>query len=90
MSAEQAGAEIVMMVNAVVRALVEAPDDSCVLARFEDGWVRVNISVPPDDLGKVLGRSGKTIRSLRSIVQAVSSKNKVRCELNVYETRGAA
>jgi len=47
--------------------------------------VRFEIRVAPSDLGKVIGRQGRTIRALRSLVEARSGKDGVRYSLDILE-----
>ena len=47
--------------------------------------VRFEIRVAPTDLGKVIGRQGRTIRALRSLVEARSGKDGVRYSLDILE-----
>ena len=64
----------------LVRGIVDSPDDVRVKARGDLLEVRVN----PDDLGRVIGRNGRTAKALRAVVGALSSKGAVR--VDVIET----
>lgn len=84
MEKEQAGAEIVLLVGEMVRALVDDPESAGVLGRYDGGYVSIDVTVAAGDVGKVIGKQGRTVRSLRAIVAAASSRSKVRCELNIH------
>ena len=65
----------------LVRGIVDHPDDvqvrSAALRRGELLEVRVH----PDDLGRVIGRGGRTARALRTVVNALSSEGTVRVDV---------
>ena len=65
----------------LVRGIVENPDDVTVrtkqLRRGELFEVRVN----PDDLGRVIGRSGRTASALRTVVSALAGGGQVRIDI---------
>lgn len=65
----------------LVRGIVDHPDDvrvrSAVLRRGELLEVRVH----PEDLGRVIGRGGRTARALRTVVGALSADGSVRVDV---------
>ena len=65
----------------MARALVDAPDDVVVT---EAGAV-LHLKVSPADLGKVIGRQGRTARSLRTILTAAASKANKQISLEIVE-----
>lgn len=61
-------------VEHLVRGVVEHPDDVRVdLVRGRRGQT-VEVRVHPDDLGKVIGRGGRTARALRQVVSGVGGR----------------
>lgn len=69
----------------VVELLVDEPDRVDVVER-RDGGVRVlELSVADGDLGKVIGRQGRTARALRTILGARGAKDGDRYELEVLD-----
>jgi hypothetical protein len=61
------------LVRFLVTSLVEKPD-SVTIARKESGsTVTYEISVDPDDVGKVIGRQGRIIKAIRTVVRAAAS-----------------
>jgi predicted RNA-binding protein YlqC (UPF0109 family) len=61
-------------VEHLVRGIVEHPDDVRVdMVRGRRGQT-VEVRVHPDDLGKVIGRGGRTARSLRQVVSGVGGR----------------
>jgi len=64
---------------------VDAPDQVQVAA-VEDGDVMVlELRVAPTDIGKVIGRQGRTIKSMRTLVGAASLKLQQHYELEIIE-----
>lgn len=74
---------MVMLVGEMVRSLVDDPCAVQVDGKDEEGFVLVSVRVAPADVGKVIGRQGRTARSLRTIVAAAGMTSRVRCELNI-------
>ncbi|GLX02936.1 RNA-binding protein [Microtetraspora sp. NBRC 16547] len=65
----------------LVKGIVEHPDEVRVRARrIRTGRV-LEVRVHPDDLGKVIGRGGRTAKALRTVVNALSDGKYVRVDL---------
>jgi predicted RNA-binding protein YlqC (UPF0109 family) len=74
---------MVQLVREMVRALVDDQEGVRIRGQYGDGVIVVHVVVAASDIGKVIGKQGRTARSLRTIVSAAAMKNKVRCELNI-------
>jgi predicted RNA-binding protein YlqC (UPF0109 family) len=75
------------LVLEMARALVDLPDSVSVEA-FNDGESTVlRLRVAPSDIGKVIGKQGRTARSMRTILGAASMKLKHRFALDIVEDR---
>ncbi|MFE0465151.1 RNA-binding protein [Kitasatospora sp. NPDC058965] len=64
----------------LVKGIVEHPEDVQVRARNLRRGNTIEVRVHPDDLGKVIGRGGRTARALRTVVGALGGRN-VRVDL---------
>ncbi|MGI8577246.1 MAG: RNA-binding protein [Nocardioidaceae bacterium] len=72
----------------LVRGIVDHPDDVTVRERrqrsrnprFDNRGETLEVRVHPDDLGRVIGRSGRTATALRTVVQALGGKANVRVD----------
>lgn len=64
----------------LVRGIVDHPDDVQVDLRERRNGRVLEVRVHPDDLGKVIGRSGRTAKALRSVMSAIGGKG-VRVDL---------
>ena len=69
----------------VVKALVDDVDAVEVREAGQQGATLIEIRVAHEDMGKVIGRQGRTVRSLRSLAHAVGLKRKHRFVLEIVE-----
>lgn len=58
----------------LVRGIVDAPDDVRVAEKSTRRGPLLEVRVSPDDLGRVIGRSGRTARALRTVTDALSDE----------------
>lgn len=69
----------------IVRALVDQPDDVTVELIEDSGTTVIRLRVAHQDIGKVIGKQGRTARSLRTILGAASMKLHHRFALDIVE-----
>ncbi|CAA9426029.1 MAG: KH domain RNA binding protein YlqC [uncultured Rubrobacteraceae bacterium] len=69
----------------LVRPIVDEPDRVEVEASESDMRVDLELRVAPDDIGKVIGRGGRTIRAIRTVVKAASVKVGKRVNVEVAD-----
>ncbi len=70
----------------LARALVDKPDEVSVEGFDEDdGTIVLELRVADDDVGKVIGRGGRTISSLRTVIRAVASRQDERVLVDVVD-----
>ena len=72
-------------VEMIVKALVDEVDAVDVRAIDREGATLIEVRVAPGDMGKIIGRQGRTIRSLRSLAYAVSLKKRHRYMVELVE-----
>ena len=73
------------LVEQIAKALVDAPDQVFV-EQFEDaGETVLELEVAPEDVGKIIGRHGRTARALRTLLSAASLKLNKRFELEIID-----
>lgn len=65
----------------LVRGIVEHPDDVKVAAKPLRRGTMLVVRVHPDDLGRVIGRAGRTAKALRTVVGALAGGKPVRVDL---------
>jgi uncharacterized protein len=73
------------LVTALARALVRKPDEVAVHEYEERGRTLLELEVSPDDLGRVIGRGGRTAAALRTIVDAVAARQGRKCGLEILD-----
>jgi predicted RNA-binding protein YlqC (UPF0109 family) len=73
------------LVKEIARALVDEPDAVEVEAVSRDENTVLRLKVAPQDVGKVIGKQGRTARSVRTILGAVSMKVHHRYTLDILE-----
>jgi len=73
------------LVEQIAHALVDAPDQVQVTAVDGDQATVLELRVAPTDLGKVIGKQGRTAKSIRTILGAASMKLKKRYTLEIIE-----
>lgn len=78
-------AEVRELVEFVCRALVDAPDEVEVTEVEEDDERILEVRVARDDVGKVIGKQGRTVRALRAVVDAAGRKEDQLYEVEVIE-----
>lgn len=72
-------------VEMIVKGLVDDADAVDVREIERNGATLIEIRVAPEDMGKVIGRQGRTVRSLRSLAHAAGLKKKHRFVLEIVE-----
>jgi uncharacterized protein len=73
------------LIEHVAKALVNAPDQVIVEEVDEDDELVIELEVAEDDMGRVIGKSGKIARAMRNLLHAAGAKLNRRCELEILE-----
>jgi uncharacterized protein len=79
------GTNMVALVTEIARALVDTPESVSVEAIQEGDGTVLRLRVAASDIGKVIGKQGRTARSLRTILAAASMKLRHRFSLDIVE-----
>lgn len=79
------GGDMRALVEQIAKALVDEPEKVSVQAVEEGDVTVLELRVSPDDIGKVIGKQGRTARSLRTILGAAGMKLKKRYTLEIVE-----
>lgn len=72
-------------VEFVVKSLVSNPDGVIVERRIDEKGVLLELTVDPEDLGRVIGKRGATAQSLRTLLRALGTKNDARYNLKIID-----
>ena len=65
----------------LVRAIVDNPDDATVAVRNNGRGELLEVRVHPDDLGRVIGKGGRTATALRTVIKALAYGKSVRVDV---------
>lgn len=69
----------------IVKSLVGNPDAVSVNRTIDEKGVLLELTVDPEDLGRVIGKRGATAQSLRSLLRALGTKNDARYNLKIVD-----
>lgn len=76
------------VLETVVKALVDNPDEVQVERKLDEMGVLLILKVHKDDMGAVVGRQGTTARAIRSLVRIIGMKNRAQVHLKIEEPEG--
>jgi predicted RNA-binding protein YlqC (UPF0109 family) len=72
----------------IVKHIVDNPDDVKVTRSVDEMGVLITLRVHKDDMGKIIGKDGKTAKSIRILLRVIGSKNNARVNLKIVEPDG--
>ncbi len=72
-------------VEYVVKSLVSNPEAVSIARRIDEKGVLLELTVDPEDLGRVIGKRGATAQSLRTLLRALGTKNDARYNLKIID-----
>jgi len=87
MSAATGGTGVRAVVEAVARALTDRPDEVRVVQTEQKGTTLVELYVAPDELGKVIGKQGRTAAALRTLAASAAEREGKTVTLEIREGR---
>jgi uncharacterized protein len=73
------------VVEVVVRALVDHPEAVKVYESSRRGMMVLELKTAPGDMGKIIGRQGRTAAALRTLVAVTAEKHGVRAQLDIRD-----
>lgn len=71
-----------------VKALADHPEDVVTTRTIDQMGVLLTLTVNPEDMGKIIGKSGKTAEALRILLRVVGMKGNARVNLKINEPIG--
>ncbi|MBS1962481.1 MAG: KH domain-containing protein [Bdellovibrionales bacterium] len=77
--------ELAKLIDMIARALVDKPDEVSVNEVVGENTTVLELKVAKDDLGKIIGKQGRTARSIRTVLNGASTKLKKRTVLEIIE-----
>lgn len=71
--------------NYIIQSIVDEPESVRVDEDETDGMLNLVVSVAKDDMGKVIGKEGKVIRSIRNVMKIKAMKHDARINITLAE-----
>ncbi len=69
----------------LVKSLADHPEKVEIVEREEDDTVLIELKIAPEDIGKIIGKSGNTINAIRTVLQTAASSHKKRAKLEMMD-----
>jgi len=76
-------------VEDVVKAIVDNPDKVKTDRRVDEMGVLIELEVDPEDMGKIIGKDGRTAKAIRTLLRVMGAKNNARINLKIVEPEGS-
>jgi len=77
--------ELAKLIESIAKALVDKPAEVSVNEVVGENTTVLELKVAKDDLGKIIGKQGRTARSIRTVLNGASTKLKKRTVLEIIE-----
>lgn len=71
----------------IIKQIATNPEEVFVEETKNEGYTNLRLKVSPDDMGLIIGKEGKTIRSIRSLVRAKAIKDNVKANLELIDPK---
>ena len=76
-------------VEMVVKAIVDNPDKVSTTRSVDEMGVLVELTVDSSDMGKIIGKDGRTAKAIRTLLRVFGAKNNARINLKIVEPEGS-
>lgn len=73
------------LVRTIAKSLVDKPDAVDVKTVENDKEITIELRVDPDDMGKVIGKQGRIAKAIRTVVKAMSTKEKKKVTVEIMQ-----
>lgn len=73
------------LVRTIAKSLVDKPDAVEVKTVEGDREITIELRVDPDDMGKVIGKQGRIAKAIRTVVKAMSTKEKKKVTVEIMQ-----
>ncbi|KRM72783.1 KH domain-containing protein [Lacticaseibacillus brantae] len=77
--------DIAALITAIVTPLVDHPEAILVSAHETDDYMAFDLTVAPDDVGRIIGKQGRVVQAIRTLVYSVKSPYPKRVRLNIVD-----
>ena len=76
-------------VEDVVKVIVDFPDEVKTVRTVDEMGVLISLEVNPEDMGKIIGKEGRTAKAIRTLLRVMGAKNQSRINLKIVEPEGS-
>ena len=76
-------------VEDVVKSIVDSPDKVKTDRKVDEMGVLIELYVDSSDMGKIIGKEGKTAKAIRTLLRVLGAKNNARINLKIVEPEGS-
>lgn len=74
------------LIEFIAKSLVEHPDAvSIVEEKAEDGTILIKLAAAQDDMGRIIGKQGRTAKAMRTLLNAKATRENSRASLQIVE-----
>lgn len=73
------------LVETIARALVDDPNQVTASEEMEEGTTVIKLTVAKEDMGRIIGKEGRTAKAIRTLLNAVSTKDNKKAILKIVE-----
>ena len=73
------------LVETIAKSLVDDPSKVMVTEEMEEDTLVIKLTVAKDDMGRIIGKEGRTAKAIRTILNAVSTKGNTKAVLKIVE-----
>jgi predicted RNA-binding protein YlqC (UPF0109 family) len=82
---EPQGGTALAVLTYLARSLSNDPDSVVIDTEERRGGLRLNLHVAPDDMGRVIGRRGRTAQAIRTLVNVAGAKDGVQASVDIVD-----
>lgn len=75
------------LVDMIVKALVDSPEQVHINETVGESIIILEISVAPDDVGKVIGKDGRIANAIRTVVKAAAAKHEKKVNVEIMTNK---
>ena len=83
--ADEDGGTALAVLTYLARSLSNDPDSVVIETEERRGGLRLNLHVAPDDMGRVIGRRGRTAQAIRTLVNVAGAKDGVQASVDIVD-----
>ncbi len=75
-------------VEYIVKSIVNVPDEVKTERTVDEMGVLITLAVNPEDMGKIIGKEGRTAKALRTLLRVMGARSNARINLKIMEPEG--